>query len=169
MNEEEKSMNTDRCKLRIFSETDELHVKRLYKSEEVRKYLGGTVDDETFKRGFNSMIHSLNSSSYWTVFLKESQEFIGIVFLDTYHDGVKTEVGYQFFPEFWGRGYAREVVTRVIEYGFSELNLDEIVAETQTRNTASCSLLQKVGMTRGDQLERFGEEQSTFRLCRVEQ
>ncbi|WP_276609435.1 hypothetical protein [Bacillus sp. N1-1] len=42
-------MNTDRCKLRIFSETDELHVKRLYKSEEVRKYLGGTVDDETFK------------------------------------------------------------------------------------------------------------------------
>ncbi|WP_240904059.1 GNAT family N-acetyltransferase [Bacillus sp. N1-1] len=115
------------------------------------------------------MIHSLNSSSYWTVFLKESQEFIGIVFLDTYHDGVKTEVGYQFLPEFWGRGYAREVVTRVIEYGFSELNLDEIVAETQTRNTASCSLLQKVGMTRGDQLERFGEEQSTFRLCRVEQ
>ena len=158
-------MNTERCELRLFSETDESHVKRLYKSEEVRKYLGGTVDDETFKRGFNSMIHSQNSSSYWTVFLKESQEFIGIIFLDTYHDGGNTEVGYQFLPEFWGQGYAWEVVTSVINYGFSELNLDEIVAETQTRNTASCRLLQKVGMTRIGQLERFGEEQSTFRLC----
>lgn len=113
------------------------------------------------------MINSQKSSSYWGVFLKESAEFIGLVFLDTYHDGVKTEVGYQFLPEFWGLGYAREVVTSVINYGFSELDLDEIVAETQTRNTASCSLLHKVGMTRVGQLERFGEEQSTFRLCRV--
>ncbi len=160
-------MNTERCELRVFSETDKQHVKMLYKSEEVRKYLGGTVGDETFEQGFNSMFHSQNSSSYWTVFLKESHEFIGIVFLDTYHDEVKTEVGYQFLPEFWGQGYAREVVTRVIEYGFSELNLDEIVAETQTRNTSSYRLLQKVGMTCVGQLERFGEEQSMFQLCRV--
>lgn len=160
-------MNTERCQLRLFSETDKQHVKRLYKSEQVRKFLGGTVDDETFEKGFDSMFHSHIRSSYWTVFLKESQDFIGIVFLDTYHDGVKTEVGYQFLPEFWGRGYAREVVTHMIEYGFSELNLDEIVAETQTRNTSSCRLLQKVGMTCVGQLERFGEEQSMFQLCRV--
>ncbi|WP_166000614.1 GNAT family N-acetyltransferase [Bacillus sp. Cs-700] len=160
-------MNTERCELRALSEADKQHVKRLYNSEEVRKYLGGTVGDETFEQGFNIMIHSQNRSSYWTVFLKQSQEFIGIVFLDTYHDGVKTEVGYQFLPEFWGQGYAREVVTRVIGYGFSELNLDEIVAETQARNTSSCRLLQKVGMTCVGQLERFGEEQSVFQLCRV--
>ncbi|WP_273833949.1 GNAT family N-acetyltransferase [Guptibacillus sedimenti] len=159
-------MNTVRCELRLFLETDKQHVKRLYKSEQVRKYLGGTVDDETFEQGFNSMINSQKTSSYWTVFLRNSKEFIGIVFLDTYRDGVKTEVGYQFLPEFWGHGYAGEVVTDVIEYGFNELNLDEIVAETQTQNTSSCRLLQKVGMTCVGQLERFGEEQSVFQLCR---
>ncbi|MCE0554880.1 GNAT family N-acetyltransferase [Bacillus thuringiensis] len=33
---------------------------------------------------------------------------MGFVFLDTYHDGINTEIGYQFLPEFWGQGYAKK-------------------------------------------------------------
>lgn len=33
-------MNTERCELRLFSKSDKQHIKKLYMSEQVRKYLG---------------------------------------------------------------------------------------------------------------------------------
>ena len=155
---------SERCDLHVFSEKDYYHIKKLYDNEQVRKYLGGTVDEEAYQRGFTNMLQSKNSSHYWTVFLKNRNEFIGLVFLDTYHDEQSTEIGYQFLPEFWGQGYAREVVMEVLDYGFQTLQLPAIVAETQTRNAASCGLLRKVGMTFEEQLQRFGNQQSKFSL-----
>ncbi|MGD6960509.1 GNAT family N-acetyltransferase [Rossellomorea aquimaris] len=155
---------SDRCELRIISKNDDFYIRKLYENEQVRKYLGGTVGEEAYKLRFDDMLHSKNRTFHWTVFLRDTKEFIGLVFLDTYHDGINTEIGYQFLPEYWGRGYAKEVITRVLEHGFSTLNLPRIVAETQTSNTASCVLLRKMGMTLEEQLERFGNQKSKFIL-----
>jgi ribosomal-protein-alanine N-acetyltransferase len=152
---------TKRCNLMLISEMDYDSIKLLYVNEDVRKYLGGTVDEVSFKIRFQMM---LDSAHYWTVNLKETDEFIGLVFLDTYHDRINTEIGYQFLPAFWGKGYAKEAVEKVIEYGINTLNLPTIVAETQTLNEPSCNLLKKVGMTFEKTLERFGEQQSMFSI-----
>ncbi|WP_346349127.1 GNAT family N-acetyltransferase [Guptibacillus hwajinpoensis] len=161
-----KFLKTERCYLCLFSERDYESVKKLYENEHVRKYLGGTVEEEAFKHHFTHMLHA-KKGRYWAIFLNDSHAFIGFVFLDSYHDCARTEIGYQLLPQYWRNGYASEVVTRVIEHGFSEWQLQEIVAETQTRNMASCKLLRKVGMTCEGQLKRFGEEQSMFRLINL--
>jgi [ribosomal protein S5]-alanine N-acetyltransferase len=157
-------MDTERCQLSVISENDYEQIKKLYLNEQVRKYLGGTVNEESYKVRFQSMLDSENRSLHWSVFLKESNEFIGLVFLDTYHDGTSTEIGYQLLPEFWGKGYAREVIEHVLDYGFHTLGLTTIVAETQTLNLASCGLLQRVGMKLEETLERFGNQQSKYSL-----
>ncbi|OLS40714.1 GNAT family N-acetyltransferase [Bacillus sp. MRMR6] len=59
---------------------------------------------------------------------------------------------------------AVEVVEWVLDYGFHAMNLTEIVAETQTRNIASCNLLKKVGMKAVETLKRFGNQQTKFVL-----
>lgn len=157
-------INSGRCELQMISENDYNHIKKLYENEEVRKYLGGIINEEAYKHRFYDMLNSKNSHLHWSVFIKDSKEFIGIVFLDTYHDGINTEIGYQFLPKFWGRGLANEVIEEVLNYGFNFLNLTTIVAETQSRNLASCGLLIKVGMTFEETIERFGNQQSKFSM-----
>jgi [ribosomal protein S5]-alanine N-acetyltransferase len=61
------------------------------------------------------------------------------------------QVGYLLFPEYWGRGYATEMATAVVRYGYGELALPQIVAITNLANVVSQRVLQKAG------LERKGE------------
>src|SRR5699024_11286264 len=55
-----------------------------------------------------------------------------------------------------------EVVGHIIDYSLSELALSKIVAETQTANTASCKLLEKLGMTLERIVYRFNAEQAIY-------
>jgi len=58
----------------------------------------------------------------------------------------EVEVGYAFYPAFWGRGLATEVATACLELGRRELHLATIVAVTSPGNRASQHVLQKVGL-----------------------
>jgi RimJ/RimL family protein N-acetyltransferase len=62
-------------------------------------------------------------------------------------DGVdEVEVGYAFYPAFWGRGLATEVATACLELGRRELHLATIVAVTSPENRSSQHVLRKVGL-----------------------
>ncbi|MEH7438719.1 GNAT family N-acetyltransferase [Neobacillus drentensis] len=158
---ETKMLMTERCELMAISEKDYESILMLYMDEDVRKYLDGTVDEISFGIRFQMM---LESNHYWTVRLKETNEFIGLVCLDTGHDRINTEIGYQFLPAFWGKGYAKEVIEKVIEYGFHSLELTTIIAETPTLNERACRLLKRVGMKFEKTMKRFGSDQYMFSI-----
>lgn len=62
-------------------------------------------------------------------------------------DGVdEIEVGYAFYPAFWGRGLATEVATACLELGRRKLGLTTIVAVTSPENLTSRHVLEKVGL-----------------------
>jgi [ribosomal protein S5]-alanine N-acetyltransferase len=159
-------LTSERCNLSPLSIEDYADIKRLYENERVREYLGGTVDEVEYEKRFNEMIQSQNATLHWSIRLRETDEFIGLVFLDTYHDDHDTEIGYQFLPNYWGKGYATEIITQILKFGVETLGYSTIVAETQSQNKASCHVLQKVGMQYEGELERFGNIQSKFRLIR---
>jgi ribosomal-protein-alanine N-acetyltransferase len=58
------------------------------------------------------------------------------------------EIGYRFLPEFWGQGLALEASRLVLEFGFCQLGLREIVAYTSCLNVRSQRLMQRLGMNR---------------------
>ncbi|RXJ04422.1 N-acetyltransferase [Anaerobacillus alkaliphilus] len=155
-------LETNRCVLSLIHKDDYEDVKKLYLDERVREYLGGTVTEERVKGSFTSIIEADDGSLYFVAREKATKQFIGTVSLDTHHDGVSTEVSYQLLPEWWGAGYATEVVKEVIQYGFTELQLPELVAETQAANEASCRLLERLGMTVKENVQRFGAEQVIY-------
>lgn len=158
------TIKTSRCKLDTLRKSDYEKVKELFTNEEVRKFLGGIVSNESFSNVFHNMLTCDNNSFYWAVRLIRNEEFIGLVSLDKHHDGFAMEVSYQFMPQFWGYGYAEEVIRKIIEYAFNELKLKNIVAETQSANKASCKLLEKIGMNIGEVVSRFGAEQYIFNI-----
>lgn len=127
-------METERCILTNIIQDDYDDIKNLYLDENVREFLGGTIDEETYNLRFKNMCKSIDDSIYLVARKKDNKEFIGLVSLDLHHDGVSTEISYQLLSKFWGCGYASEVVQEVINYASNELGLEKLVAETQTAN-----------------------------------
>lgn len=56
--------------------------------------------------------------------------------------------GCELDPRHWGRGYAREAARAVIGYGFRELGLHRVYAETLEENAAAIRLAEGLGMRR---------------------
>ncbi len=57
------------------------------------------------------------------------------------------QVGYGFFPDFWGRGLATEVAVASTRVGFEVLGLPRLVAIVMPDNTPSRRVLEKVGFS----------------------
>jgi RimJ/RimL family protein N-acetyltransferase len=58
------------------------------------------------------------------------------------------EIGWRLVQQCWGRGYATETARAVLDYGFTALELDEIVAFTVPENRRSRQVMERLGMTR---------------------
>ncbi|TFJ91308.1 GNAT family N-acetyltransferase [Lentibacillus salicampi] len=155
---------TKRCIINTFQKSDYADVKELYLNQEVRKFLGGIRDKESIVIMLDEMLDTGDDSSYWVVREKQTDHFVGLVSMDPHHEGDNIEISYQFLPNWWGRGYATEVIHTIIHYAFNELNLSKIVAETQTANEASCRLLERVGMEFERTVNRFGAEQAIYSI-----
>jgi [ribosomal protein S5]-alanine N-acetyltransferase len=162
-------LETKRCYLIKLQRTDFEDVEKIYTNEKVREYLGGPIPKEHTLKKFEDTLERINKdldSFYWIVRLKNNNDFIGLVSLSKHHDGINIEVSYEFLPNWWGFGYASEVISRIINFAFDQLNLPKIVAETQTANLSSCSLLERIGMKLEQTVHRFGAEQVIYGIER---
>jgi len=57
------------------------------------------------------------------------------------------EIGWRLAHDYWGRGYAPEAARAALDFGFTSLSLDEIVAFTAVENAKSRRVMEKIGMT----------------------
>jgi [ribosomal protein S5]-alanine N-acetyltransferase len=60
----------------------------------------------------------------------------------------RADVGYALLPSAWGRGYANEAVTALLDWGFEHLLLNRVEADIDPRNAASARALERLGFTR---------------------
>jgi ribosomal-protein-alanine N-acetyltransferase len=77
----------------------------------------------------------------------------------------RCDIGYALSPDYWGRGYASEMISLALDHAFERLDLRRIEADIDPRNTASCRLVERAGFQREGLLrERWrvgGEVQDT--------
>ncbi|MGL4799567.1 MAG: GNAT family N-acetyltransferase [Cellulosilyticaceae bacterium] len=155
-------MQTNRCMIYPLAPSDYNDIQALYLNEQVRAFLGGVVTVAQYDHYFKEMLASKNTAYYYVIRLLSDNTFIGLVSLDTHHDGISKELSYQFLPSYWGNGYALEVTSEILNHSFNTLGICQIIAETQCANTASCNLLSKLGMRILQKVERFGALQYIF-------
>lgn len=82
----------------------------------------------------------------WIIKLKESKEaigYLGIWRIDKQNN--RGELGYALKKKFWQKGIATEAAKTVINYGFDQMELNTIMANTNPQNKPSQSLLSKLG------------------------
>ena len=58
------------------------------------------------------------------------------------------QIGWRLSRQHWGFGYATEAAAKVLEYGFEDMGLNEIVATTSLLNMRSIAVMERLGMVR---------------------
>lgn len=104
-----------------------------------------------------------NKMGRWAVHLKSTGEFIGWCGLKYVKDADETDLGYRFFEQYWGKGYATESAKAVLDYGVHTLKLENIIARAAKANPASIKVIKKIGMVyleddmcKHDPAEKYG-------------
>jgi RimJ/RimL family protein N-acetyltransferase len=126
--------------------------RHVYSLDDARQYLLNGAIKSFAENGFGFAI----------VILKKSGEWMGMCglvkrpFLDS------ADIGFAFFPEYTGQGYALEAATATLDYAYNDLHMPRIVAITSPDNMRSISLLKKLGLQFETDIDVDGEKLFLF-------
>src|ERR1051325_41813 len=146
-------IETPRLLLRQFTLDDAAAFLRLGSDPQIIRHTGDpgtlkTLDDARMVLTTRPIAdYQKHGYGRWACVLKSSQEVIGFAGLKYLDDLDEVDIGYRFFPEFWGQGLATEASRPAVEYGFTQLKLPRIIGLVDPDNTASVRVLQKLGLT----------------------
>ena len=110
-----------------------------------------------------------NGIGRWTVVDKMTKECLGWSGLKYHKESINNheffyELGYRFKKKNWGKGYATESATAVINYGFRHLNIDTIYAITDPKNLNSKKVLGKLGFNYIEVFDYEGDMTDWFEI-----
>ncbi|MFE7553433.1 GNAT family N-acetyltransferase [Streptomyces gardneri] len=155
-------LTTDRLLLRAVRRGDLAAVTRLWTDPEVRHHLGGPVTEHVIRIRQRRIV---GAAGCHAVIRAEDDVLLGLVTVEPGARNGETEVSYQFLPEHWGKGYAREavgaVVARVLE------GTPSVVALTQEANHRSRRLLEAVGLEHAESFVEWDARQVLYRIRRA--
>lgn len=81
---------------------------------------------------------------FWGISYKDQKNLIGTICLWRFSEDRQTvEVGYELLPDYHKKGIMSEALKSVLNFGFNDLNLQEILAFTNHQNESSKGLLLK--------------------------
>ena len=144
-----KIVATNRLILRHLNTQDAAFIFGLVNQPSWLRHIGDkgveTIPDAEayIQNGPVKMYHRLGIGLY-LVELRADKNPIGICGLikrDTLDD---VDIGFAFLPEYWGKGYAFESATAVMQYAKQKLGLSRVVAITTPDNQPSIKLLEKL-------------------------
>ncbi len=84
----------------------------------------------------------------FAVELKETEVLVGDLGFRISEDGMQGKVGYTLAREHWGKGYATEAVSRLLDHAFGALGLHRVCAVVDQENAPSAAVLERLGLRR---------------------
>lgn len=139
---EAPKLETTRLILRHKVEEDIPHMVKMFNTDEVRQYLGGYPPRD--KHSMLKMVRHRKETE-WAVTLRDTGEYIGECLIPKIVDNYLGEIGYLFLKEYWGKGYAQEAVTAIINYCFDTIMLSRLYATIDNKNERSRVFVEKLG------------------------
>lgn len=155
------TLETPRLRLRWMTEADIPALFELFSNPEVTRYWSWsayTEIEQAEKLLRNIHEHFAERSLFnWGFARREDDRIIGTCTLaDLSEQHRRAALGYALNRAYWGQGYGREAVRRVVEFGFTSLELHRLEADADPRNTPSIQVLEGLGFQReGLQRQRF--------------
>lgn len=138
-----------RVHLRRWRESDLAPFRRMNADSAVMRYFPGLLSpeesDALARRIEKDFLR--NGFGLWAVAIPGRTEFAGFAGLARPRFAPeRVEIAWRFDRAFWGEGFATEAAAMALERGFSEVQLESIVAFTAEINVPSVRLMKRLGM-----------------------
>ncbi|WP_223067044.1 GNAT family N-acetyltransferase [Paenibacillus caui] len=157
-------LETPRLMLRKMEQEDAAPMFRFWSDPEVAKYMNVppfASEDET-----REMINLLNALSEtedtirWGIEIKENGSLIGSCGFNAWQlsGAYRGEIGYELGQEYWGKGYMREALQAMFEFGYETMGLNRIEALIYPQNSASIRLLAGLGFSNEGLLREYQQD-----------
>jgi ribosomal-protein-alanine N-acetyltransferase len=112
------------------------HIKKLQimTAEQYQQFLRLKLEQIRQKTGY-----------HWAVRLKSDRSFIGAVNLNPIGGTTRLQIGCQLKRQYWGQGFASELMRQVLEFAIRDAGLKEVYGVFEKENLVSRRLLAKLG------------------------
>ena len=137
-------IETARMIIRDFQQDDVNDLHEILGDDETMKYCEPAYNLNTTQEFLKAFCISKKGAV--AAVLKNDNKLIGYILFKTLEESVY-EIGWIFNKKYWRQGYAYEACSELMAYGFREMNIHKIVAET-TDAQKSVRLMEKLGMKR---------------------
>lgn len=136
---------TEQLLLRPYTDTYGPEFIALNNNALSRQYMDGALSVESATTLFKQVLKDNASPQNFAcaVLLKQTKKYIGHAFIETTTSG--SEVGFLFFPEYWGKGLGTELAKALVKIGFEVLGLTQIFATVDPTHAASQRVLTRAG------------------------
>ena len=142
-------LETNRLRLREFVPQDVDGLAAVLGDPVAMQYYPAPFDraeiESWIRRNRARYVHS--GFGLWALLLK-SGELIGDCgcFVREFEGDFEFEMGWHVRRDLWGRGYATEAAQSCLEYAFSSLAAERVIALVRPENLSSCRVAEKIGM-----------------------
>jgi ribosomal-protein-alanine N-acetyltransferase len=165
-----ETLYTERLTLRKMELEDADVLCQYWSDPEVTKYMNiAPFTDVSQARDMIQMINDLSlegQANRFSIIAKETGEVIGTCGFNMIdQENGRAEIGYDLGRNHWGKGFASEAVKKLIDYGFTSLNLNRIEAKVEPENTPSIKLLNSLSFQKEGLLREY--EKAKGRLIDV--
>lgn len=144
-------LETDRLRLELYTDGDQAEFIALLTDPVVMRFVDkGPLSQsqaDLLWRKLMQEYYPNGVDTIWAVFAKDDGRYIGNASLRPRPERQKDwEIGYYLKPTAWGNGFATEIASRLVRYGFEVAGLDEVYATVDKDNDSSIHVLEKCGL-----------------------
>lgn len=128
--------------------------ENVWSKQECARYMYWDLTDneEDAKERMNRTIAFQKEHDVYTVYEKESNKAIGYAGFEKVDEGIYEECGICIGPDYFHKGYGRQILETLIDHVKNECGAKEFVYHSRKENIASIKLAQSLGF------EFIGEE-----------
>lgn len=147
-------IETERLILRPWRDEDVAHWAAMNADPRVMEFFPNTYTEEHANEMAAYLRARLEQDGYgwWIAQIKDGSRFGGNLALQKVpfeaHFTPAMEIGWRLPVHAWGHGYATEGARALLDFAFSQLQCDEVVAMTARLNVRSQRVMERLQMTR---------------------
>ena len=150
----------ERINLRILKKSDANAIYEGVSNPEVSRYIPlipkpYKLEDANWFISHTKKSYRKKSSYELAIELKKEKKIVGMIGLTNLNqESKRAEIGYWLNQNYWRQGIISEALELLVDYGFTQLELEKITAKVLHENEGSAKLLTKHGFTLEGRLRR---------------
>lgn len=160
-------LNSKRLYLKKMSTDDASSLFAIWSDPEVTKFMNinsfTTQDQAEEMITFLDQLARDHKAIRFTIIERTTNKIIGSCgfnFLDLENE--KAEIGYDIAKDHWGKGFAPEAISALIDYAFGTMNFHRIEAKIEPENVNSIRVMEKLGFTYEGTLRQSEKSKDRF-------